>query len=539
MEGAMRAIVYSRVSTDAQERDGTSLDTQERAGVELAQRNGWLVVERIRDAASGYSLDRDGIARLRQLLKQGAADIVVAHAVDRLSRNQNHIGVLFDEVQQEGARLEFVTEKFEDTAVGRFILAVRAFIAEVEREKIVERTTRGKLERARQGKIPQAFGKGTYGYTYNPATGRREVDPYQAAVVRRIFGRYAETRSINVVARELNDEGTPAFAGGKWYPLTIRRILGNESYTGRLIFRRTRWVATRSQGDGKRRRKAVERPAEDWVEIEGASPRVVDEQAWERVQAILTDPERVARRPAARAYVLRGRVKCGACGSAMVGQTMNSRGKPFFYYGCRHAYDKRTGHSCASRFIRAERLEEGIWREVAERLAKPDVVLQEWRHQNIPATDDSDMERMERELAALKDREKRLVKLFTYGEIDDQMIRDEAAKLRRERSALEERLRAIRRPRNSGPTDVDPERLAAICQAVAGWLERAGDEDRRQVLEALQMNVLATTAAVSGTGVLPLEQPARYGLENNHADARAEMINAAAEGIPFSVTIRV
>ena len=60
------------------------------------------------------------LGELRQLLRQGLVDVVVCHAVDRLSRNQNHIGVLFDEVQQAGARLEFVTEKFEDTAVGRF-----------------------------------------------------------------------------------------------------------------------------------------------------------------------------------------------------------------------------------------------------------------------------------------------------------------------------------------------------------------------------------------------------------------------------------
>ena len=44
---------------------------------------------------------------------------------------------------------------------------------------------RGKEERARSGRIPQAFGRGCYGYTYNPDTGRREIDPYQAAIVRR------------------------------------------------------------------------------------------------------------------------------------------------------------------------------------------------------------------------------------------------------------------------------------------------------------------------------------------------------------------
>jgi site-specific DNA recombinase len=209
----MRVIVYSRVSTDAQERDGTSLDTQERACLDFARQQGWRVVEAIRDAASGFSLDRPGIERVRRLLRGGDADVVLAYAVDRLSRNQNHIGVLVDEIQQAGARLEFVTERFEDTAVGRSILAARAFVGEVERETMGERTSRGKLERARSGRIPQAHGLGCYGYVYHRATGQREVEPYQAEIVRRIFRRFAETRSFSAVSNELNDEGIPAHRG--------------------------------------------------------------------------------------------------------------------------------------------------------------------------------------------------------------------------------------------------------------------------------------------------------------------------------------
>ena len=175
----VKALVYSRVSTDAQERDGTSLDTQERACVEYAESHGMLVVECIKDTASGYTLDRPGIERTRQLLWQGEVDVVVAYAVDRLSREQAQTGVLFYEVEQAGARLEFVTEKFEDTAVGRFILAAGAFTAEIEREKIAERTMLGKLERARAGKLPQGTGKGCYGYRYIKETGRRETDPFR------------------------------------------------------------------------------------------------------------------------------------------------------------------------------------------------------------------------------------------------------------------------------------------------------------------------------------------------------------------------
>src|SRR3954447_10509393 len=193
----MRVIAYSRVSTDAQERDGTSLDTQERACLDFARQQGWRVVETIRDAASGFSLDRPGIERVRRLLRDGAADVVLAYAVDRLARNQNHIGVLVDEIQQAGARLEVVTERFEDPAVGRFILAARAFVGEVEREKMGERTTRGKLERAKSGRIPQAFGRGCYGYVYTRAPARRDMEPYQAEIVRRIFQRFAESRSFS------------------------------------------------------------------------------------------------------------------------------------------------------------------------------------------------------------------------------------------------------------------------------------------------------------------------------------------------------
>src|SRR5690606_12098888 len=154
----------------------TSLDSQGRARIDLAVQRGWPVVRCVRDAASGLHLDRPGVDQLRRMLHPRDVDALIAYAVARVSRDHNHIGVLFDAVEQAGARLEFVTERFEDTAVGRFILAARAFIAEVEREKIAERTMRGKAERARDGRLPQGTGRGIFGYQYDPTTGTRTVD---------------------------------------------------------------------------------------------------------------------------------------------------------------------------------------------------------------------------------------------------------------------------------------------------------------------------------------------------------------------------
>jgi DNA invertase Pin-like site-specific DNA recombinase len=67
------------------------------------------------------------------------------------------------------------TEDFENNFVGLMILNVRAFAGEVEREKITERTMRGKLERVRSEKLPQIEG-----VPPNAEIGRRETDPFQA-----------------------------------------------------------------------------------------------------------------------------------------------------------------------------------------------------------------------------------------------------------------------------------------------------------------------------------------------------------------------
>src|SRR3954469_3654102 len=102
----MRAIVYSRVSTDAQERDGTSLDTHERACLDFARQQGWRVIETIRDTASGYTLDRPGMEGVRRLIRDGAVDVVLSYAVDRLARNQTKLAVLLDESDEAGVALE-------------------------------------------------------------------------------------------------------------------------------------------------------------------------------------------------------------------------------------------------------------------------------------------------------------------------------------------------------------------------------------------------------------------------------------------------
>jgi site-specific DNA recombinase len=496
-----RCVIYSRVSTDAQERDGTSLDTQERACLELAEANRWTVVRCVRDAASGFTLDREGVEELRSILRRGEAEAVIAYAVDRLSRNQNHIGVLFDEVQQAGARLEFVTERFEDTPVGRFILAARAFIAEVEREKIVERTTRGKAERARSGRIPQATGRGIYGYRYDVESGTRIVDESQARVVRRIFDDFVGLVSCNRITNDLNAEGVPAFGGGFWYPLTVRRILLNETYTGRTIYRRTDVHKVRNVARGKWTRRVVERAAEDWIEIEGATPPIISGETFDRAQARFAAPERVQSRPT-RSYSLAGHIRCIVCDAAMTGQAL-MQGR-YEYYRCRRSYGGPKHDRCVSPYVPRALLEDAVRNALTEVLTDPRRVLEELREVMQLSADHDRGQEIEAELTDIQARQRRLLKLILGSDHVDAALEDERRQLIERERQLESERAALVVP--AGPRwDLD---------AIARRLPTALDEIRAQIasdsenfellLRSVDAKIRASRHEAEISGAIPL-----------------------------------
>ncbi len=324
--------------------------------------------------------------------------------------------------------------------------------------------------------------------------------------MRRIFQRFAETRSLSRVAKELNDDGIPSHCGRRWCFQAIRRTLRRESYTGRFIYGRTKVARTGGSKSGKRQHRQIRQPTENWTEVKGASPRIVDEALWQRVQEILEDPERPRIRPATRPYAVRGRAKCGICGSAMVGQTLTARGQRYSYYRCRHIYDKNTSRECSARFVRADELERGVWEAIKSALNNPLVVLHELEQRQLPQqANDDEVAQLEREIASMAERERRLVRLFAYGEVDEAVIREEVASLKRQLLLLQERLNSLRPAADSAIGQVSPETLSQVCAAVADWLDRASERDRAVVLEALQISVTATREAATIAGVLPVD----------------------------------
>jgi site-specific DNA recombinase len=183
--------------------------------------------------------------------------MVICYALDRLSRDQYDTAILIALMQDAGARIAFVMEEFENTATGKFLLTAKAFGAELEREKIRERTSRGKAARVALGKDP-AVGQPPYGYRWLGPGLRQKTqlvpDEATALIVQRIFRDIAAGLSTQNVAMALNAAGIPTATGrGAWIVPTIITIVRHPAYVGDL--RINRWQTARVSGKQRTQRQ--------------------------------------------------------------------------------------------------------------------------------------------------------------------------------------------------------------------------------------------------------------------------------------------
>lgn len=100
---AKRALIYARVSTDAQAERGYSIPGQLRACREYASKTGATVIQEFTDEGiSGAKTERPGLDRLRAMIVEGQADMVIANDRDRLARNLGFFLLLLEEWHKAG-----------------------------------------------------------------------------------------------------------------------------------------------------------------------------------------------------------------------------------------------------------------------------------------------------------------------------------------------------------------------------------------------------------------------------------------------------
>ena len=102
----------------------------------------------------------------------------------------------------------------------------------------------------------------------------------------------------------------------------------------------------------------------------------------------------------------------------MVGQTLMVKKRSYRYYRCRHIYDNNLVRHCSARYVRGNSLEDAVWQEVKRALTDPTVVLQELETRAKTTIDHDEIAKLHGELDSLREREKRLVKLYSLGTVE-------------------------------------------------------------------------------------------------------------------------
>src|SRR5829696_3652524 len=151
--GVKKAVLYARVSTDEQARSGYSLAQQMEALREYAAREGYEIVEEVVDPGqSGASLARPGLDRVRDLVVAGGISIVLAQDRDRFSREPAYTYLLQREFEEHGCALRSLNDRGEGSPEGDLTDGILDQLAKYERAKIAERTRRGMMRKAREGR---------------------------------------------------------------------------------------------------------------------------------------------------------------------------------------------------------------------------------------------------------------------------------------------------------------------------------------------------------------------------------------------------
>jgi site-specific DNA recombinase len=474
----MRTAIYARYSSDLQSE--ASIEDQIRLCREHATREGMSVFKEYTDyAISGGSLgNRPGMLTLLDAAKRGDFNVLIAEALDRISRDQEDIAAIFKRLSHADVRIITLSEG----EINELHVGLKGTMNALFLKDLALKTRRGQRGRVEAGKIP---GGNSYGYTIvrrlrddgSVTTGEREIDEDKAAIIRRIFQEYADGMAPRRIATRLNAEGVPGPRGGPWNASTIngsrqRRngILNNELYLGRINYNRQRFVKDPETG----KRCSRPNPEHEWVTTGVPHLRIVDDATWEQVQAIKARySSKAGNRRQTKKRLLTGLVKCGCCGGSM---TIINRER---YY----CSAKRECGTCESTVgIGAADLETRVLDGLRDILLDQDDLIETFVTEFKVEVDRLRKQRSTGERQAQKEINKvnnaitRCLKFITEGDGDPGLVRDELRDLEVRKRNLE---RALASTRDDGMIELHPNIAKLYRRKVAELQSLLTDETAR------------------------------------------------------------
>lgn len=490
-----RIAIYCRVSTEGQEEDGTSLQSQLEACRNYCEARCYEVGYEFSEAWSGLSLERPKLTGIRELVRTDAIDIVVVYSLDRFSRDPVHGVILMQELEKHGVKLEAATETVDNSEVGKLVFYIKGYAAKLDAERRRDATGRGKQAVLKSGKLPQGTGIGIYGYQWIKEYKKRIPIEREAKVVRRMFEMVVEGYSCFKIARILNEEGITTKSGRKWEAPTVKRMVTNPAYMGITYFGKT-W--------GKNREK---KPQESWYVLPDVTPAIISKEVFKRAQDALAKSKEMRPGKAKHEYPLTGFAVCGYCGSPLVGSCLRGN---YRYYHCRGTYPTSSREKmCDARYIRAEWIEDVVWKKVKDVLCYPELLLAEISETTevekarlSSCTIEEEIKNLSRKIKQYTGQERRLIEALKVGFASD-MVLDEMNQVKKEKEGDQARLASLVETReNIAKVGSYEDKLKELCAGIVPELENCTNQDKKDAYKYLDLRIRATPEGADIKGYL-------------------------------------
>ena len=363
-----RVAIYCRVSTTEQAEEGYSIDEQNIKIREYCEKEGHEIYNLYEDRGiSGKNItNRPGIKQLLEDATKNKFDLLIVWKLNRVSRRLIDILNIVELLNKHNVDFRSLTENFEtETPSGKLQLNIMGAIGEFERETIAENVKMGLLARAKEGRWNGGVVLG-YDLVELPNEGKKrkntrlEINEKEANTVRRIFELYSQGHGYKAVVNRVNKEGHKTKRNGKFAVNTVKTILTNPVYIGKIRYN------VRQDWSRKRRNNINANP----ILSDGIHEPIIDEETWNKVQVLLKEKSNKHNKIYDCEFPLTGILKCPVCGAGMTIMRSTRKRKDGTkrvneYYACGNWKNKGTS-VCNSNAIRIDVADNYVLNKIME-----------------------------------------------------------------------------------------------------------------------------------------------------------------------------
>ena len=370
----MRVWLYYRLSRDEDD-ELNSLRNQRSIIEGYAISNGHEIVgESFDDNVSGMHFEREGIARIYEVVDAGLIDAIVVKDLSRLGRHRTQTALFIDYLRENHVRVLSATEGIDTfNENDDLIIGFKGLVNDFYARDGSRRVRTGYRQKQKNGIVITP----PFGYFKDKNTNQVSIVPEAAETIRLIYSSYRSGMGFKAIAKMLNEQHrkTPAkmqreLLGKRlpreqerilkkylWEATMVGRILQEEAYTGTLICHKSE----RNKINKTFRYTAPE----EQFRHENFLPAIIPKELWEEVQFLIQQrkEQNVRAAPDQRIHRYSGLLLCGDCGRSFIGKRIKLKSGDRVEYICStyHRYGKE---HCSAHAIREEFLDEVITQEL-------------------------------------------------------------------------------------------------------------------------------------------------------------------------------